>query len=344
MKREITLLSEEQVFGSQKLDVIKTVGTKCAVTDFAILLGASVSDIFYVDDDESSKGRTTWWYSSSSNGDGNVRCVSTYGSPGWDEAGSRNCGIRPVLPYADIPGVLKKAKRNNRGILEVEYGEYPQYAPGFDIQRTLADEFSKGTLRKTGKTYTRNSRRYDDLYESFSPVEHEEFEYNGKKYVRVIENCYSVDDKLSNGFDAKSGCVSWVGVSPIVWYVDERSKLLISKNLLASGVRFCNNRQYDGDFENTEMYMFLNEYFDKNMMPSTTYEIIEDDIEKKNRETNPYGLDFREVNEEEIIRGMVEADIPVFLHGLSGDGKSSRVKQIDSESEEVHLGSITMDM
>ena len=143
MKREITLLSEEQVFGSQKLDVIKTVGTKCAVTDFAILLGASVSDIFYVDDDESSKGRTTWWYSSSSNGDGNVRCVSTYGSPGWDEAGSRNCGIRPVLPYADIPGVLKKAKRNNQGVLEVEYGEYPQYAPGLIYKEHLQMNFQK---------------------------------------------------------------------------------------------------------------------------------------------------------------------------------------------------------
>ena len=75
----------------------------------------------------------------------------------YSDVAKRSGGIRPVLPYADIPGVLKKAKRNNRGILEVEYGEYPQYAPGFDIQRTLADEFSKGTLRKTGKTYTRNS-------------------------------------------------------------------------------------------------------------------------------------------------------------------------------------------
>ena len=231
--------------------------------------------------------------------------------------------------------------------MEVEYGEYPQYAPGFDIQRTLADEFSKGTLRKTGKTYTTDSRRYDNFSRIFNPTTHEEFEYTGRKYVRVKANNINYQsevDELTNGATVHPGEYYWVEVSPITWLVDEEAKLLISKTSLASGVRFCNEGQYDGDFENTEMYMFLNEYFAKDMMPSTTYEIIEDDLEKKNRETNPYGLKFGQVNEEEIIRGMVEADIPVFLHGLSGDGKSSRVKQIDSESEEVHLGSITMDM
>ncbi|MBR3209370.1 MAG: hypothetical protein IKF82_03785 [Bacilli bacterium] len=265
---EITLLSKEQVFGKQKIDVIKKMGTKCAVTDFAILLGAVVSRGIRMDDDNSLKGRTTEWYLLSSNNVLDVNSVAMFDGFLWTYANERSGGIRPVLPYADIPGVLKKAKRNNQGVLEVEYGEYPQYAPGFDIQRTLADEFSKGTLRKTGKTYTRDSRRYGDFYESFSPVEHEEFEYNGKKYVRVnsIRAEYEMV-LLSNNALVRSGDAAWVEVSPITWYVDEESKLLISKNCLASGVRFCNEGQYHGYFKSTEMYMFLNEYFAREILP-----------------------------------------------------------------------------
>ena len=37
---EFTLLSDEQTFGSRKIDVIKQLGGKCAISDFAILLGA----------------------------------------------------------------------------------------------------------------------------------------------------------------------------------------------------------------------------------------------------------------------------------------------------------------
>ena len=77
---EFSLLSDEQTFGSQKIDIIRQMGTKCAITDFAILLGAFVSGYYHVDDDSSLKDRTGWWYLSSSDGDGDVRGVSTYGS------------------------------------------------------------------------------------------------------------------------------------------------------------------------------------------------------------------------------------------------------------------------
>ena len=38
-----------------------------------------------------------------------------------------------------------------------------------------------------------------------------------------------------------------------------------------------------------------------------------------------------------LIRAYVEADIPVFIHGLSGDGKSDRVRQIDPEALDIEL-------
>ena len=291
---EITLLSEEQVFGKQKIDVIEKMGTKCAITDFAILLDAYVSDDYRVDDDISLKGRTGWWYLSSSVGYGGALAVGRDGKLVYSDVAKRSGGIRPVLPYADIPGVLKNAKRNNRGVLEVEYGEYPQYVVDTSLGRKLDSEFAAGILRKTGKTYTTDSRREVEYEKKFSPIEHEEFEYNGKRYVRVnSNNC--ICGHLTSGTVfypyEYSDEYYWIEVSPITWLVDEESKLLISKNLLASGVRFCNNGPYYGDFENTEMYEFLNDYFareillvtkDKMTVPEGVSSDTDDLIEKFN--------------------------------------------------------------
>ena len=74
--KEFTLLDEDQVFGSDRIDLISNIGGRCAITDFAILLGAYVSDEYYVDYDNSLKGRTGWYYLSSSDGDGDVRTVN----------------------------------------------------------------------------------------------------------------------------------------------------------------------------------------------------------------------------------------------------------------------------
>ena len=170
---EITLLSKEQVFGKHKIDVIERMGTKCAVTDFAILLGAFVSDDYHIADDSSLKGRTGWWHLSSSDGDGDVRDVSKDGDRVWTSAGVRSGAIRPALPYSNISDISPNGVRGRSGFLEVEYGEYPQYVVDTSLGRTLDSEFSKGTLRKTGKTYTTDSIRWNARSEKFNPVEHE---------------------------------------------------------------------------------------------------------------------------------------------------------------------------
>ncbi len=54
-----------------------------------------------------------------------------------------------------------------------------------------------------------------------------------------------------------------------------------------------------------------------------------------------YSFDIKDVSEEEIIRGAIESNIPVFLHGKSGDGKSARVKQIDNDPVIIYLRNAT---
>lgn len=62
MYMDFTLLTEEQIFGDNQIDVLKKFGTKCAISDFAILLGGYVDSDFYTSEGETLKNRTGWWW------------------------------------------------------------------------------------------------------------------------------------------------------------------------------------------------------------------------------------------------------------------------------------------
>ena len=52
---------------------------------------------------------------------------------------------------------------------------------------------------------------------------------------------------------------------------------------------------------------------------------------------NPYNLDFSKTSEEDIIRGAIEANVAIFLHGKPGCGKSDRVRELDPDFIELNL-------
>ncbi len=45
-----------------------------------------------------------------------------------------------------------------------------------------------------------------------------------------------------------------------------------------------------------------------------------------------------------LLSSYIQSDIPIFLHGKSGVGKSERIQQIDPDLTEVNIGNITQDM
>lgn len=70
----LTFLTQEQCFESEKLDILQKRGTKAAITDFSILLGGYVSD-YHVDNDSSLEGRTGYYWTKSDDGDNDARAV-----------------------------------------------------------------------------------------------------------------------------------------------------------------------------------------------------------------------------------------------------------------------------
>ena len=51
-KNEFTLLSNDEVFGNDVVDVIEKFGKKAAISDYAIVLGADNSTESYTNDDD----------------------------------------------------------------------------------------------------------------------------------------------------------------------------------------------------------------------------------------------------------------------------------------------------
>jgi len=100
---------------------------------------------------------------------------------------------------------------------------------------------------------------------------------------------------------------------PVRWLYDEAQGLLLSCLALFAGLE----REAAEAYQQGEFLAELAPYKDE--------DISDGDFCVKQHD------------ELSLIRAYVEANIPVFLHGLSGDGKSDRVRQIDPEALDIEL-------
>ena len=351
-----TFLSEEQIFERDKLSVIEKRGTKAAITDFAILLGGYVNDNYHVDGKNGLEDRTGWYWTRSDDGDNDARAVANHGNRLSRNVYRRLVASRPASPFssiAQIPTNGVSGSRARDGIMEVEYGYYPQKAVPKTMQMRLETAYQRRNIIKTQNSYTVDSRKYDEYDKAFLPQKYEEYEMDGKRYVRVVANsCFNGDNfMLSNGEEYEDGDAVWVEVEPIKWLVDEKAKLMITEKLVFAGVQFNKERNYKTqNFGKTDIKKFMDTYFAKEIIQNRNLEQaresengLEETAESSEttRKKNPYDFKFNNVSEEEIIKGAVQSNIAVFLHGRSSEGKSARVKQIDPDCEIIYLRNAT---
>lgn len=345
----LTFLTREQCFESEKLDILQKRGTKAAITDFSILLGGWADpnkDYWHIDGDDSLEGRTGFYWTKSDDGDNDARVVDGSGRRSCHNVLERGGGARPALPFSSISSIPTNGvsgKRAGDGVLEVEYGFYPQKAVSKDMQERLERAFKSGSLSRTGKNYTTDSRRYDDYDAEFSPKQHQEYQYNGKRYVRVEANSDfgGGEFQLSNGEKYRDGDNVWVEVSPVKWLVDERAKIMLTDKLIFSGVQFNHTRDYHTrDFDKTDIKTFMDRYLSRDLEQSRgtidlgekgegTEEIQprKSRLQKLNPDKTKQASRVR-MTDTEIIQNWIEAGESVLLRGPSGIGKTERIKSL----------------
>ena len=332
---DFTFLTYDDCFGDNELEILKKRGREAQVTDYAALLGAFKEDF--------NNDFGYYWTKTYDSYDG----ISTIVPYGQDDffVSARDCSVRPAIKYSSLDDILEN-NRASDGVLEVEYGYYPQRAVRRSMQSTLETAFINNEIAKTNNKFTVYPIRFVDDEEIFEEEIFDEYIYNEEKYVRMINDPWHGGTiRLSNGERYTGGDVVWVKVEPVKWLIDEKKKVMLTEKLLFSGLKFNNKERYDCTFEETDIYKYMNTVFAKELFQTVAIQNkspLKSDSEKLNKK-NPYNFDFSNVTEEDIIRGMIESDISVFLHGMSGDGKSARVKQLDPDCEIIYLRNATPD-
>ena len=255
-------------------------------------------------------------------------------------------GARPALPFSSIGSIPtngESGKRARDGVLEVEYGYYPQKAVPRDMQERLEQAYRRGNISKTRNTYTTDSEKYDAYSRPFKAKTHEEYEFNGKRYVRVEANSDfgGRPFTLSNGEQYRDGDNIWVEVLPVKWLVDERTRTMITEKLIFSGVQFNKERNYKTrNFDRTDIKTFMDRYLARDLVQSrgtmTLGEQTEETGEVKPRESRLQKLnpdktktaDRRRMTDTEIIQNWIESGESVLLRGPSGIGKTERIRTL----------------
>ncbi len=264
---KLDLLTIEQV---ESLKIFKKYGKTAAITDFSVVLGGYIDYNAFTNDEKSLANRTGWWWTKSPTSN-TARAVDYHGYKFWSLVSLRDGGCRPTLLFSSISRISSNVVSWRNGILEVEFGEYPQWVCSNDLSKLLEKLYEENKLNKTGKVYTTDSRHYDEYDKGFESQEHIEYEYNGKKYVRVKVNSDFDGNEIifSNGEKYKDGDFVWISVSPIKWLVDEKNDIAITKNIIVSGIQFNNERNYTGDnFDKMNIKKFMDNYLSKEIIPS----------------------------------------------------------------------------
>ena len=186
----------------------------------------------------------------------------------------RTFGIRPALLFSSISSIPRNEgslpqKRKQSGLLEIEYGYYPQKAVSKDMQQILESAYKLNRIAKTGNEYITDSVRSDEQLEGFSPKHHMEFELDGKRYIRVEANNDDkyIPFKLSNGESYKYGDPVWVEVQPVKWLIDEEQKIMLTDKIILAGLQYCNGIECR-PFEESDIKVFLDTYLSKELEQS----------------------------------------------------------------------------
>ncbi len=212
--------------------------------------------------------------------------------------------VRPALLLGEGEEKLLRRVRTEGGVVTAEYGFYPAMLLDAS-QRDMAErEFRRGALRESGRTVRAGGRSV--------PV----YRLGGKRVIRLVLEQGGVGGyvRLHDGSAVVEGEAVFLEFRPIRWLYDEPTGLLLCCQALFGGM----DRSRAEAYLKSDFLAEISEEGDEALPDNAAFRIAEHD-------------------ELDLIRAYVRADIPVFLHGLSGDGKSDRVRQIDPQALDIEL-------
>lgn len=295
--KEFILLGNDDIEGERQLEIFKVCGTKAEISDYAILLGGGV----YVPKNNSNtdiiKNRVGFWWTRDGNYKYNFQYLSeneivtsencmmypyyneTYyvdwnGQLNVSSPKNKTIGIRPV--YSDDFEKLIKSQRSNfvkigENVFEYELWEWPQTIVNKADSNILEHLYTCHQLNDTGIFYTYNNSDNKENIFRIKPSVNLEYEFNNSKFVRVIALNKYKNQVLSNGEIVQPGKAYWVKVDPIIWLIDSKEMIALSKKIIMAGIPFLNNAGYKGtigDFHSSDIKMYMDLFMTPEMIIS----------------------------------------------------------------------------
>lgn len=214
------------------------------------------------------------------------------------------CAVRPALLLEEGEEKHLHGIREEGNVVTASFGSYPAGLLDSSLRELAAREYDRGTLAETGEFF----RALSDT----TPI----YQLGGKRIIRLeLKQCGAGGYvQLRDGTAVTEGDAVFLEFRPVRWLYDRSRGLLVCCQALFGGM----NRDRAAAYLQEE---FLSDLAESALAPvsaDAAYRIASHD-------------------ELSLIRAYVEADIPVFLHGLSGDGKSDRVRQIDPQALDIEL-------
>ncbi|MBQ3011544.1 MAG: ATP-binding protein [Oscillospiraceae bacterium] len=237
------------------------------------------------------------------------RCINYFiGEGGFVDRFGRGeacdvCAVRPALLLEEGDELLLSRKQQDGSVTTVEYGRYPYAILDESLRAMVSREYARKALPDTGRRIFIAGEYY--------PI----YRLGAKEIICVPfeQNSVSGYVRMSDGTVIGLGEEVFLEMRPVRWLYDEGQGLLLSCMALFAGL----------SREDAERYL--------------QEEFLRDLAVEEVKPDEKAGFVLREHNELSLIRAYVEANIPVFLHGLSGDGKSDRVRQIDPQALDIEL-------
>lgn len=267
----MTLLNSKAIFGKHKLEIFEKYGTRCAITDFAILQVGEVLNDIYTSEGNGLKNRSSKYWIIDDSKYLPSHSVSAQGKLDYIFYYDRSAAIRPVLPYSIVPSNIKTFTGIN-GVKMIEYCECPKWVTSKEMGRKLEKEYRKKRLKETGEIYTTdlNALEYNNKDLGFKEHQYIVYEYEGEKYVRV-DKYRNYGERLSDGRIIEGLDVYWVKVEKVKWLVDEENDMIVSKDSLVSGIQWSFVENKSIDFDKTILRWYLNTYLFKELTQGQNY-------------------------------------------------------------------------
>ena len=216
----------------------------------------------------------------------------------------RVCAVRPAVLLEAEEDRLLRRRREEGNVVTVEFGFWPTVILDSSLREMAEREYLRGSLRKTGQT----------IHVAGQPLP--VWQFGAKRMIRVEAAQGGINGfvRLSDRTAVTEGEAVFLELRPVRWLYDASRSLLVSGLALFAGL------------SREEAAAYLSGGFLKELTWQDSAGLPEN---------APYRME--EHDELSLIRAYVQADIPVFLHGLSGDGKSDRVRQVDPDALDIEL-------